>query len=71
MARGLRARLNRIEGNAHATMNAAKREISDAGDLIAGLIEELQDGVKLELEIGGKTLPVSLKIVLREDDEQS
>ena len=59
-------------------MNVAKREITDAGDLFQGFIEELEDGVDVELERGGDatildflrgdadTLPIKLRIKIDE-----
>lgn len=43
MARGLRARLDRLEGNAHATMGDARELISFAKEVLAGIEEDLDD----------------------------
>jgi hypothetical protein len=79
--RGLRARLDRLEGNAHATMNTAQGAISGVREAAEGLLEELQDGIDIELVrkpgaslmdfIQGKAdaLPFSLRIVIKEDNQ--
>ena len=76
--RGLRARLDRLEGNAHQTMNTAQGAISGVREAAEGLIEELQDGIDVELVrkpgasvfdfFQGKcdTLPFKLRIVVEE-----
>lgn len=75
---GIRGRLDRLEGNAHATMNQAQVTIAALREAAIGLIEDLQDGVTVEIKrtgsimdfIQGKTdvLPLALRIVPEEDD---
>lgn len=64
---GLRGRLDRLEGNAHATMNTAQGAIAAVREAALGLLEELQDGVEFELEIAGRTMPVKLRMIAREE----
>jgi hypothetical protein len=76
--RGLRARLDRLEGNAHATMNTAQGAISGVREAAEGLLEEFQDGVEIEivkrsdasimdfLQGRSNTLPFALRIVIKE-----
>lgn len=60
---GLRGRLDRLEGNAHATMGQAQFTLTAIREAAVGLLEDLQDGVTFELEIGGRTMPVKLRMV--------
>jgi len=62
MARGLRGRLDRIENNAQAAVGDARQLIAFA----RGLIEELGDGIDVELV---KTPGVSLLDFFRGDVE--
>ena len=76
---GLRGRLDRLEGNAHATMGTAKDSINLVREAVLGLLDELQDGIDIEIIkrpgaslmdfFQGKTdtLPFSLRIVVKED----
>jgi hypothetical protein len=64
---GLRGRLDRLEGNAHQTMNTAQGAIAAVREAALGLLEELQDGVEFELEIAGRTMPVKLRMIAREE----
>ena len=78
---GLRGRLDRLEGNAHATMNTAQGTIHALREAALGLLEELQDGVEIEIVkkpgvslmdfIQGKsdTLPFSLRVTIAEEDQ--
>jgi hypothetical protein len=71
---GLRARLDRIENNAHSTMGEAKQMIAFA----KGLIEEIGDGVDIELVregedtimdfIQGKTNVLPFRLRLKIDE---
>lgn len=75
---GLRARLDRLEGNAHSTMNTAKDTVVTLREAALGLLEELQDGVTFEITktgnlmdfFQGKTdvLPLSIRIIVKEDE---
>ena len=76
---GLRARLDRIEGNAHKTMNTAQASILSVQDVVEGLLEDLRDGVDVRIVrkgnatfldfLSGKVeeLPFALRIVPEED----
>ena len=78
---GLKARLDRLEGNAHQTMNTAQGSIVLVREAALGFLEELQDGVRVELVkdpnvsimdfFTGKTqtLPFSVRIVVDEETE--
>lgn len=61
--RGLRGRLDRLEANAHATMGAARSEMAEAVDLLRGFLEELEDGITIQLTIAGRKLPVEIRLV--------
>ena len=65
---GLKNRLDAVQGHAHATMNTAQQSIQASEAAVLGFFEELLDGVTLEVQIGGKTLPIKVRIVPREDD---
>ena len=84
--RGLKARLNRLESHAHATMDDGQKAIFELKELVAGLIEEIEDGFELELVVDpesllnlisptgtgdGRTLPFSLRVKLREEDDET
>ncbi len=68
---GLRDRLDRLESNAHETMNTVR-------EAVLGLLDELQDGVDIEIVrkpgaslldfFQGKTdvLPFSVRIIIDE-----
>jgi hypothetical protein len=78
---GLRGRLDRLEGNAHQTMNTAQNSVVLVREAALGFLEELQDGIRLELVkdpgtnlmdfFTGKVdkLPFSVRIVIDEDEE--
>jgi hypothetical protein len=51
-------------------MNQAQQSIRASEAAVLGFFEELLDGVTLEVVIGDKTLPVKIRIVPREDDQQ-
>jgi hypothetical protein len=51
-------------------MNTAQQSIQASEAAVLGFFEELLDGVTLEVQIGGKTLPIKVRIVPREDDEE-
>ena len=77
---GLRGRLDRLESNAHATINTAQVTIHALREAALGLLEELQDGVEIEIvkrpdaslvdffQGRSDVLPFSLRIVIKEDD---
>lgn len=58
MFRRLRGRLDHLEGEASETMRLAQ-----------ALLEDLQDGITLELELFGRTFPVSIRLDPREHAE--
>jgi|GEM_PF-1662592 len=76
---GLRGRLDRLENDAHATMGQAQFTLTAIREAALGLLEELQDGVTIEVKKTGNlmdffsgktdTLPLSLRIVPEETDE--
>ena len=77
---GLRGRLDRLESNAHSTMNTAKSAVLSLQDVAEGLLEDLRDGVSVVLVRKGdvsimdflsgkvKELPFSLRIVPEEEE---
>ena len=79
--RGIVARLNRLEGNAHQTMNQAQSFIAALREASLGLLEELSNGVTVEITrvsnesildfFSGKTekLPIGIRIIIDEDKE--
>jgi hypothetical protein len=78
--RGLAARLNRLEANAHSTMNQAQSFIAALREASLGLLEEVADGITIEVTkvsdesmwdfFSGKTakLPIGIRIVLKEEE---
>jgi len=66
---GLKGRLDAVQGHAHATMNTAQQSIKASEAAVLGFFEELLDGVTLEVVFAGKTMPIKIRIVPREDDE--
>ena len=78
---GLRGRLDRLEGNAHQTMWTAQQAIQVLREACLGLLEELQDGVTIEVKktgnlmdfFSGQTdvLPLSIRIVPREPTDET
>lgn len=65
---GLRNRLDQLQGQANATMNQAQASTRNVEAAVVGLIEELLDGITLELTVAGRRIPVQLKILPREDE---
>jgi hypothetical protein len=77
--RGLRGRLDRLESNAHRTMNTAQGAILSVQDVVEGLLEDLRDGVDVRIVkrgdasildfLQGKVdeLPFALRIVPEEE----
>lgn len=59
----LRRRLDRLENNAHETMDDASETLA----VIRDFILDLQDGIEFELEVAGKPIPVKLRIKVAED----
>lgn len=41
--------MDRLEGNAHATMNQAQATIAAVKESVVGLLEDLQDGVAVKV----------------------
>ena len=68
---GLRGRLDRLEGNAHATMNTAQGAIAAVRESVLGAIDELLDGIEFEVDIAGKTMPVKLRMIAREETTET
>ena len=79
--RGLRARLNRLEGKANQTMDVAQGAIYAVKESVLGLLEDLRDGVDITLVrkdhtnwmdfLTGKTkeFPIGLKVDFGDDEE--
>lgn len=80
---GLRGRMDRLEGNAHATMGQAQGTIAAIREAAVGLLEDLQDGFTVHLVrtgdatlmdfLTGKVseLPLSLRVVAEEEADPS
>lgn len=78
---GIRGRLDRLEGNAHATMGQAQFTLVAIREAAVGLLEDLQDGVTIEIRktgnlmdfFSGKTdvLPLAIRIVPEEETDPS
>ncbi len=80
--RGIVGRLNRLEGNAHNTMNQAQVLIAAVKEATLGFIENLSDGITLEVTrvststiwdfFRGKTakLPIGIKIIFQEETQE-
>lgn len=78
---GLRGRLDRLEGNAHATMGQAQFTLAAIREAAVGLLEDLQDGVDVVIVrkgdatimdfLQGKVaeLPFALRLVIKEEAE--
>ena len=58
----LRRRLDGLEQHAHATMSGADELVALAKDLL----NDLADGVQIELELFGQKIPIVLRIDPRE-----
>jgi len=63
---GIQGRLDAVQGHAHQTLGQAQTSMQNVEAAVLGLIDELQDGITLELRIGDRTFPVSLRIVVDE-----
>lgn len=63
--RRLRARLDDLEQHAHATMSGADELTAILKDLVA----DLADGIRFELEIAGRKLPITLTLDPREKED--
>lgn len=62
----LRRRLDGLESHAHQTMSGAGALLAAMRDLVA----DLQDGVNIELEVYGRTIPVVLRIDPKETSDE-
>ena len=60
--------LKSIEKKAHQTMNVAEGVMLRLEKSAHAALAELLDGITFELEIGGKTMPVKLRMIARETD---
>jgi len=81
--RGLRARMNRLEGKANQTMNAAQGAIYAVKEAALGLLEDLRSGIDITLsKRKGVTwkdfffgtadeIPFRLQVRFPGDDEES
>ena len=54
----LRCRLDGLESHAHRTMSGADELVGLAKDLVA----DLADGVRIEVEVFGRTIPLVVRI---------
>ena len=80
--RGLRARLDRVESNAHQTMNSAQGAIHAVKESVLGFMEDLRDGISIVLIrkdnanfmdfLTGKAkeFPLGLRVDFREEEEE-
>ena len=59
-------RIRRTLSGADVTMASARQTLM----VLEALLEDLQDGISLELKIGDKILPVSIRIDPREEHER-
>ena len=59
----LRRRLDGLESHAHQTMSGADALLAAARDLV----QDLSDGVKVEVEVFGRKIPLVVKIDPREE----
>lgn len=62
----IRRRLDGLEAHAHQTMAGADELVGLAKDLVA----DLADGVRIELELFGRTIPLVVRIDPAERDER-
>ena len=67
---GIPGRLNQLQGKANETMDTAQGVMLRLEAVVRGAvdeaIDELLDGFTFELEIGGKTMPVKLRMIAME-----
>jgi hypothetical protein len=70
---GISGRLDQLQGKASQTMDVAQgvmlRLEAVARGAVDEMVDELLDGITFELDIGGRTLPVKLRMVAREPDQ--
>lgn len=62
----LRRRLDGLEAHAHATLSETDTVLGFAKDLLA----DLADGIKIEVDILGRTLPITIRIDPREEQSK-
>ena len=67
---GIAGRLDQLQGKAGQTMDVAQgvmlRLEAVARGAVDEAVDELLDGITFELEIGGRTMPVKLRMIARE-----
>lgn len=61
----LRRRLDGLESHAHQTMSGADALLAAGKDLM----DDLRDGIKVELEVFGRKLPLVVRIDPREESD--
>lgn len=66
---GIPARLDQVQGKANATMDVAQGVMLRLEARLDQAIKDLLDGVTVELDIAGKTLPCKLRLVAKEAKE--
>lgn len=70
---GIAGRLNQLQGKANQTMDTAQGVMLRLEAVVRGAVDEavdeLLDGITFELDIGGKTMPVKLRMVAREPSQ--
>lgn len=65
--RRLRRRLDGLEAHAHQTMGGADSLLQAARDLV----DDLADGVRIEVEVFGRTIPLVVRIDPGEKGERN
>ena len=67
---GIPGRLNQLQGKANETMDTAQGVMLRLEAVVRGavdeVVDELLDGITFELDIGGRTMPVKLRMIARE-----
>ena len=70
---GIKGRLDQVQGKANQTMDVAQGIMLRLEAVVRGAVDEavdeLLDGITFELETGGKTLPIKLKMIAREPEK--
>ncbi len=79
--RGLRARMDRVEDNAHKTMNTAQAAIFAIKQAVTGFMENLEDGIDVKIHrdpgvslmdfVSGKVseLPFHIKVKFKNEED--
>lgn len=59
---GIQGRLNAVQAQAQQAISRGERAAVNIEAAVLGLIDELRDGVTLEVKIGGRLLPIEVRI---------